>query len=170
MEKAARVESPSRLTSTDRDETQRAFAAALRMLGRRDHSEAEIRRKLGDRSFDTAIQDDVVARLKGLGYLDDRRSARQWAEAAARNGRGFGPRLRQELTKRGFAADIVAETLAEIAAGFDEKVLVRELLSRKFPGFDQATASDRDKRRVMGYMQRRGFSAGLLFRVLRDDE
>lgn len=152
------------------DQAQQAFAAALRILSRRDHSEAELRRKLGDREYQGAVQDGVVARLKDLGYLDDRRSARQWAESAVRSGRGFGPKLRMELTRRGFPPEIVAETLAGIAAHNDERELVREILARKFPAFDPLTASDRDRRRVMGYLQRRGFAAGVLFRVLRDDE
>lgn len=152
------------------DRAQQAFAAALRILSRRDHSEAELRRKLGDREFDGVVQDGVVARLKGLGYLDDRRSARLWAESAVRNGRGFGPKLRMELTRRGFAPEVVAEVLAEIVASNDERELVRDILARKFPAFDPVTASDRDRHRVLGYLQRRGFSAGLLFRILRDDE
>ncbi|HEX5773734.1 MAG TPA: regulatory protein RecX [Geomobilimonas sp.] len=152
------------------DQAQQAFAAALRILSRRDHSEAELRRKLGDRGYLDSVQDRVVARLKALGYLDDRRSARQWAESAVRSGRGFGPKLRMELTRRGFPSEIVEETLAGIAAHNDERDLVREILSRKFPAFDPLTASDRDRRRVMGYLQRRGFAAGVLFRMLRDDE
>lgn len=152
------------------DQAQQAFASALRILSRRDHSEAELRRKLKDRDYHGDVQDGVVARLKGLGYLDDRRSARLWAESAVRNGRGFGPKLRMELVRRGFPPEIVAEVLAGIAASNDERELVRDILARKFPSFDPVTASDRERLRVMGYLQRRGFSAGLLFRILRYDE
>ena len=67
------------------------------MLARRPYSVAELRRAL-ERKFpsDSAVA-DVVARLRQLGYLDDKKFAEQTAYSLAHN-RALGPhRVRREL-------------------------------------------------------------------------
>lgn len=140
------------------EEAEKAFARALGFLARRDHSEAELVRKLREKGMPAADIVVVVQRLKDLRYLDDRRFAEQWAESAVNSGRGYGPRLRQELSRRGVAKDIITEVLAGIAAEHDEIETLAALMARKFTGFDPMSASDREKRRVFNYLQRRGFS------------
>jgi regulatory protein len=155
------------LRSTERDEGKRALASALRMLTRRDLSVAELTRRLKDKGISDTPVEETIARLEESGYLDDRRFARQWAESAIRNGRGYGPRLRQDLARQGVPAEIVADLLASMALEYDEMETLTTLLSRKFSGFDPVSASDREKRRVMQYMQRRGFSPAVIFQAFR---
>jgi regulatory protein len=155
------------LRSTERDEGKRALASALRILTRRDFSVAELTRRLKDKGISDTLVEETVARLEESRYLDDRRFARQWAESAIRNGRGYGPRLRQDLARQGVPAEIVADLLASMAVEYDELETLKGLLSRKFSGFDPASASDREKRRVMQYMQRRGFSPAVIFQAFR---
>ncbi len=152
------------------DEAKRALAGALHALARRDHSEAELARKLADKGYPAAAVEDVVSRLKKAGYLDDRRFARQWAESALRNGRGFGPRIRQDLLRRGVAEAVVAETLASLDGEYGETALIGDMLARKFPAFSPGAAPDREKRRVMQYLLRRGFSCAAIMTVFRDIE
>jgi regulatory protein len=149
------------------DEREKAFASALRSLARRDHSVAELERKLDARGFAAEVVSQVIDRLTAAGYLDDRRFARQWAESAVRNGRGYGPRLMQELNLRGVPRDIVSEVVAGISAAYGEDEILARILARKYSGFDPRTASDRDKRRVIAYLQRRGFSLAAIFSFMR---
>ena len=146
----------------------KALACALRALARRDHSEAELRRKLRDKGFPAGGVDGAIDRLKVLGYLDDRRFAGRWADSAIRNGRAFGPRLRMELLRRGVAESVVADVLAELTGEHGEPETVAALLTRKFAGFDPKCADDREKRRVIGYLQRRGFSIAAILKVFRE--
>lgn len=143
-----------------------SFAVALRILTRRDHSEAELRRKLQERGIGSGDADVAISRMHSLGYLDDRRFARQWAESAIRNGRGFGPRIRLELLRRGVAEAVITDVLASLNEGYGEREVLAELISRKFGGFDYRTATDREKRRVVNFLQRRGFSLSLILDVL----
>jgi regulatory protein len=152
------------------DDGKRALAHALRILTRRDCTVAELTRKLRDSGIADALVGETVVRLQESGYLDDRRFARQWAESAIRNGRGYGPRLRLDLARRGVPAEIVTDLLASLAVDYDEIETLTALLSRKFAGFNPASASDREKRRVMQYLQRRGFSPAAIFRVFRRTE
>jgi regulatory protein len=115
------------------------------------------------RGFSEALTVATVSHLRDAGYLDDRRFARQWAESAIRNGRGYGPRLRLELMRQRIPDEITAEVLAALALEYDETETLAILLARKFTGFNPSSATDREKRRVVQYMQRRGFSIAAIF-------
>lgn len=150
------------------DEAQRAYIFALKALTRRDHSEAELRRKMNNRGISTGVADNLVESLKRSGYLDDRRFALRWAESAVRNGKGYGFRLRFELSRRGIADDLACEIAEHIGAEHDEAESIRSLVARKFSGFAPRSADDRQKRRVISYLQRRGFSLPVILQVFRD--
>jgi regulatory protein len=130
-------------------------------------SSAELSRRLAERGFPEALAGETVTRLLDAGYLDDRRFARHWAESAIRNGRGYGPRIRLELARRRVPDEIAAEVLASLASEFDELGTLENLLARKFAGFKPSSASDREKRRVVQYLQRRGFSIAAIFEAFR---
>ncbi len=150
------------------DESQQAYIFALKALARRDHSEAELRRKVADRGISARIIDDLIVRLKESGYLDDRRYALRWAESAVRNGRGYGFRLRFELSRRGIADDLALEVSERISAEYDETEAIRDLVNRKFTGFTAGETDEKLKRRIVGYLQRRGFSLTAILQVFRD--
>jgi regulatory protein len=152
---------------TDRDETVRAFDSALRALARRDHSIAELERKLRERNISETAAAAVVARLVESGYLDDRRFAERWADAAVRNGRGYGVRLRQDLARRGVNREIIEEVLAGITTTYGEDAALAALAERRFAGFVPGAATDREKHRVVAYLQRRGFPLAAIFRYFR---
>ena len=143
------------------------FDCSLRVLALRDHSEAELSRKLKEKGYQEEEIAATVARLKELGYLDDARFARGFAASAIRNGRGYGSRLKLELARRGVAAGIVAEVLAEISEEFSEAELLAGLLARRYAGFDPETATEKEKRQVIGYLQRKGFSLSAIFTQLK---
>ena len=155
------------MRNTENDEGKRALSAAVGILARRDMSSAELARRLTLKGFADAVVTETVSRLREMGYLDDRRFARQWAESIIRNGRGFGPRLRLELARQKVPEETAADVLASISAEYDEMETLKALLARKFPRFAPLSATDREKRRVMQYMQRRGFSPSAIFQVFR---
>ncbi len=150
------------------DEERRALAHALKVLAGRDHSEAELRRKLSQKGFPDTAADSVVGKLRSSGYVDDERFALAWAESAIRNGRGYGFRLKADLSRRGVAEDVITRTLQRLGDEHDENAVLADLMARKFTGFDTVHADDRQKRRVIGYFQRRGFSLAAILKVLRD--
>lgn len=151
----------------ERDPAAAARDCAYRLLGRRDHSAAELRRKLLQRGFQDEIVQALLDRLTESGFLNDRRFAERWVEAALTSGRSFGPRLRMELQRRGIASELAAEVSARATTEIDEHAALRELVARKMPTFDPLTASDRERRRIFGYLQRRGFSTAAIISLLR---
>ncbi|HEY5974753.1 MAG TPA: regulatory protein RecX [Geobacteraceae bacterium] len=144
-----------------------AYQLALRLLGRRDHSVAELARKLAARGHSTTDVNEAVARLTAIGYLDDQRFAASFAAAAMRSGRGYGPRLKLELARRGVSTEVITATLAALAEEQSEGELLAALVDRRFATFSTATADERERRRVYGYLQRRGFSLAAILEHFR---
>jgi regulatory protein len=146
----------------------KGMAAALDILSRRDRSEQELRGKLRIKEIPDEQIDAVVARLKELRYLDDRRLAESLATAALTSGRGYGMKLALDLARRGIPREIADETLSRLTGEFDQRELVRDLLLRKFPRFDATGADNREKARVMNYLLRRGFSYSAVFDAMKN--
>ena len=63
------------------------WSYALKVLAGRAHSTGELREKLRRRAERISDIDDVIARLKENGYLDDRRFAEGFATARLSNDR-----------------------------------------------------------------------------------
>lgn len=97
------------------DRQQRAYERAIRYLGFRPRSTAEVRRYLLDNQCESAVVEAVIARLTDAGYLDDQDFARYWVE----NRQQFRPKgtaaLRQELRLHG----VENETIELALAAFD---------------------------------------------------
>lgn len=148
----------------------RAYQYAVRLLTGRDYSVAKIRQKLAAREVSEECLETVILRLQREGWLDDTRYAGRFAESALSSGRYYGARLRAEMRRRGFTPEVITEALAPLLAESDEISEVRSAAERRYPGFFYSAASDRDKRRVVGFLQRRGFGFSAIMRALRAEE
>jgi regulatory protein len=145
----------------------RAYQYALRLLTGRDYTTARIRQKLALREVSGDDLEAVIVCLQHEGWLDDRRYAERFAASALSSGRYYGARLRVEMRRRGFTPDAVSEALEPLLAERDEISEVKSAVERRYPGFSYSAASDRDKRRVAGFLQRRGFGFSAIMRALR---
>jgi len=86
--------------------------AAARFLEVRPRSIAEVRRRLHDNGYRHDLVEGAIARLADLGMLDDAAFARAWIESRDR-ARPRGARaLRDELRRKGVAAEDVEAALA----------------------------------------------------------
>ncbi len=144
------------------------FPAALRLLTRCDRSETELRQKLEQRGYSSSAIDTAISKCREYNYLDDRRYAAERARSMMRSGRGVGPRIMLELRRRGID-ETTARQAVEAAESelFTDQVL-HDLLSRRFPTFDYATADDRERRRLIGFFQRRGFTLEQIFSLIKE--
>ncbi len=148
----------------------KVYQYALRLLSGRDYTVAKMRHKLAAQEVVEQGLETVVSRLQREGWLNDMRYAERFAESALSSGRYYGVRLRLEMRRRGFSEEVVHETLAPLLAESDEISEVRSAAERRYPGFSYSAASDRDKRRVVGFLQRRGFGFSAIMRALRTEE
>src|SRR5512133_2816618 len=158
-----------KLKSSEPSTPQRAYQYALRLLTARDYTEARLREKLRKREFDEADVEAALGRMVSEGWVNDRRYAERFAESALSTGRYYGSRLRQELRRRGLAPELVTDVLSHIMEEHDECQDMRVVFERRFNGFLFATASDKEKRRALSFLQRRGFGFSAIMKILRAD-
>jgi regulatory protein len=99
---------------TGKDHYQRCLNTAIRYLGYRPRSEAEIKQRLQRYGYDSACTEKALSRLKEQGLADDTAFARFWME----NRESFSPRSRRltglELRRKGLNNDIIEQVIGEI--------------------------------------------------------
>lgn len=144
-------------------------ARALRLLAQREHSRAELARKLSGHAPPEEI-DILLDRLTELDLLSDARFAASYVRAKAPR---FGvARLRHELAQRGIAPELIDLALSEALGegkerADDELARAREIWLRKF---GSAPTDAREWARQARFLQGRGFSAGLIRTLLKDPD
>ena len=143
-----------------------AYAAALRLLTRRNYAEAELSARLLDKGYSAAAVEAALLRCRDLGYLDDAHFAQQRALALLRNGRAVGRRARLDLRQRGIDEDLAVAAVAAAEAEHPPLELLREQLARRYPHFDYAAADVASRRRVINFFLRRGFELSLVLTTL----
>ena len=151
---------------TNRDASRDSWPLALRMLGRRDYSVAELSRKLGEKGIDPDQVRQIVERCLAYGYLDDARYAEQRARGMMRQGRAVGARILADLRQRGIDEATAESALEQARCEQNDADVLVELLEQRFPNFDYATAGERERRRVVHFLQRRGFPLGCILEKL----
>lgn len=139
------------------DRYQRCLNAAIRYLGYRPRSEAEIKQRLQRHGFDSECTEKALARLKEQGLVDDIAFARFWKE----NRETFSPRSRRmtklELRRKGLNSDIIEQVISEVD---DKDSAYRAALSRAY----RLSTSDYQtfRQRLGEYLGRRGFSYSVI--------
>ena len=91
-----------------------AYDTVLRLLGRRDHSREELRRKLARRGHDQQAIEAALRRVTELGHVDDQAFARSYV---GRRASVRGPRaIAAELAARGVDRSSSEAALANFGA------------------------------------------------------
>jgi regulatory protein len=145
---------------------------AVRMLGRQMRTERDLRRLMKRRAEEGAegerAMDAVVARLKELNYLSDTRFAADYTRLRM-EGEKFGRRrVQQDLAAKGVAQETVGAAVGAAYEGVDEVALARAYVARKRMKQPEGENAKKESARVMGRLLRAGFSAGTVFKVLKD--
>jgi regulatory protein len=133
---------------------------ALRLLARREHSRAELARKLAphvEEGIDLeALLDDFTKR----GWLSDQRFVEQTVRAKARR---FGPlKIAHHLREKGIDEERIAAGLAQAKAGEAEALEAAWRVR-----FGCAPRDAGDKARQIRFLQGRGFPLDSILRLLR---
>jgi regulatory protein len=129
---------------------------ALRLLVRREHSRAELVRKLLPYAESEAALNAVVDLLQSKKQLSDERFAEERARSLSRK---YGAaRIRQDLKARG-VTDEIAGRVSE--AGDLERA--KAILARKYR---DAAATREEQARRARFLQSRGFSYDVIRRAL----
>lgn len=132
---------------------------ALRIIGYRERSSAEVTRRLVDDGYPRTAVQELVGRYVELGLIDDARFAGMWARS--RCTAGFGRRrVARELADRHVDPEVATAALDEVFAEDSEVERATMALRGRRPA-DRA-----DKERLIARLVRRGFSLDVARRAL----
>lgn len=145
-----------------------AWDSSLRYLGIRSHSRFEIRRKLDRRGYPKEEIDAVLTRLENAGLVDDRQFARELTRSLLSSKSASRREISRQLAKRGVDPE-QAEAAVDSITAHEEHERARALAEKKMRQLLQVSKDVR-WRRTLGYLNRRGFSEGTCYAVVRDVE
>lgn len=138
----------------------------LRLLTAAPRTRAQLAAALSRRGVPQDAADAVLARFTEVKLIDDAMFARSWVDSR-HHGRGLAGRaLGAELRQRGVSQDDIKAALSELDPE-RELATARELIARRLPGTAGMPAPAR-MRRLVGVLARKGYSAGLAYRVVRE--
>jgi len=135
---------------------------AVRMLAQREHSAAELGRKLRSKGVAAPVVNEVLEDLQTHDLQSDERFTESFVHSRLR--KGYGPvRIRQELSERGIGESVAEEALTRPAEFWLD---IAEQARRKRFGELPASGDGDNWNAQARFLSRRGFPSDLIFTVL----
>jgi regulatory protein len=148
------------------DPVERARQICLHQLEYAPRTRAELAAVLRRKGVEDDVAEQVLSRFADVGMIDDALFAQMWV-ASRHRGKGLAGRaLSQELRRKGVADDTAAEALATLDPE-RELATARALVDRRLRTTAGLT-TDARVRRLAGMLARKGYPAGVAFRVVRE--
>jgi regulatory protein len=138
---------------------------ALRLLAGREHSRAELQKKLASHEQEPGELQRALDELQAKGFISEQRVVESVLHRrAARLGAG---RVKRVLQAKGISADAVAEAVERLQGTEIERA--REVWRKKF---GQLAADPAGRAKQMRFLAARGFGSEAIRRVVRgaDDD
>lgn len=135
-------------------------AKALKLLARREHTRAELARKLAVDAEDPAEIEGVLDDFEKRGWLSEARVVEQRVHTLRKR---FGARrIERDLRQKGVSGEAVATALSGLKGG--ELEAARAVWRRKFGGRIPRTPAERA--RQARFLQGRGFDLDVVMKVI----
>jgi regulatory protein len=126
--------------------------------------------KLRQRDYPAEEIEETLESLIRRGYLNDRTTARAFAEEKLRRGPLGRRRLAADLERRGAPRDIVQEVLDELLED-DDREAAREAArrwQRRRGGLGEEKDRDKHRAALARYLERQGFSQRAVWGMLEE--
>ena len=133
---------------------------ALRLLSGREHSRAELERKLKAHAPEPNLLAGALDELQAKGFIDEKRVIESVLHR--RSDKLGAARIRQELQRKGLDPDAVANAVATLQVSEVERA--HAVWRKKFGAAAAVSASERG--RQMRFLASRGFSSDAIRRVV----
>jgi len=149
------------------DPAARAREVCLRLLTLAPRTRAQLADALRKRGIPDETADEVLGRYEDVGLIDDAAFARAWVESRHYSRGLAGRALRAELKQRGVAADEIRAAIDEQLGPDAEAGAARRIVAGKLAA-TRGLPPEQRTRRLAGLLARKGYPAGLAFRVIRE--
>jgi regulatory protein len=142
------------------------YLTALKLLARRELSEAQLRQRLLRRQHDPDAIDAALTRLKSERNLDDERVAGAIARSETNLKKRGRFRVTRQIEAAGIASSIAKRVVDETFAAIDGDALLTQALARRLRGRTQIE-DDREFQRLYRYLVAQGFEPDRVLALLR---
>jgi regulatory protein len=143
-----------------------ARTICLRLLTGAPRTRAELATAMRKRGVPPDVADRVLDRFTSVNLIDDAAYAEAFVESRHRE-RGLArTALKTELQRKGVDPDTAAAAV-ELLDPAEEEAAARALVARRLRSMS-GLAPEARLRRLTGMLARKGYPAGLAFRVVRD--
>jgi regulatory protein len=142
------------------------YLVALKMLARRELSEAQLRQRLARREHDPDAIEAALTRLKAERSLDDERVAGVIARSETALKKRGRYRVTRQIEAAGIAPAIAHRVADETFATIDTDALMREALARRLRGKTRIE-DDKALNRLYRYLVAQGFEPDRVQTLLR---
>lgn len=143
----------------------RAKLRSMNLLQSKEYTEKQLRDKLLQGGYPEQIADEAVEYVKSYHYIDDDRYAETYIEYQM--DKRSKQRIIQDLLKKGISRECIENQWQKVEAlgiTIDEEKMISELLVKK--NYCEKDADIKEKRRIYGFLMRKGFSAEKIRKVL----
>ena len=141
------------------------YIDALKMLGRRELSESQVRQRLVRKGHTDDEIDAAVTRLKDERAIDDTRVAEAIARTETAVKRRGKLRVRRQIEQAGIAPAVAKQALDSVFEDVDDEALLDAALGRRLRG-DKLIADDREFQRLYRYLAVQGFESDRILKAL----
>ena len=144
----------------------KAKAHAFRFLSYRDRSHWELDQYLKKKEYSHPVIQQTLDYLTELNYINDQRFALKWSQFKINKNKIGKSRLHMELSSKGIDKDIIEKSLNAIYEDNPEKDLAEQCARKKWVSL-KGIEKEKKKRRLVQFMQRRGFSSDIIYQSLK---
>lgn len=144
--------------------TKRAKLRAMHLLQKMDRTKWELERKLQESGYPQVVVKRALEYVESFHYIDDKRYAAIYIQSQkTKKGKA---RIKMELMRKGISAELIAEVFSETENEIDTREAIRSLIEKKCSYSEEM--DEKEKRRLYGFLLRRGFSASDILSVFRE--
>ena len=144
-----------------------ARAHGIRLLKFRPRSETELRQRLLRKGFSQAVVDSLIDEFRRKGFLNDAQFARYFATQQMTVKPSGRRALLMGLKAKGVDSQLATQAVEAASGGRDELEVAREVALARFLHLKGITP-EAAKRRLFGFLSRRGFSSDVVYKVVRE--
>ena len=141
------------------------YIDGLKMLGRRELSEAQVRQRLARKGHADEDVDAAIQRLTIERALDDARVANAIARTEITIKRHGRVRVRRQIESAGIAPALVKQAVDDAFGEVDDDALLQAALGRRLRG-DRSITDQREFQRLYRYLAAQGFESDRILKAL----
>ena len=143
-----------------------AYIDGLKMLGRRELSEQQVRQRLARKKYSQDDIDEAIARLREERAINDRRVAEAIVRTETGIRRRGRVRVRLQLERAGIATETARAAIDSVFDAIDDDRLLESSLRKRLRG-REAIADDREFARLFRYLIGQGFESDRVMKALK---